>query len=65
VRSALADAGKSPHAKPWYRPVYAGGEPVGFVMLSWDVEPQPEIIGPWVLWKLLVDARHQGRGYGS
>ena len=35
-------------------------------MVSWDVEPQPpEIIGPWFLWKLLIDQRHQGRGYGA
>ena len=35
-------------------------------MVSWDVEPQPpEIIGPWFLWKLLVDGRYQGRGYGA
>ena len=41
-------------------------EPVGFVMLSWNVTPQPpEIIGPWFLWKLLIDERHQGRGYGA
>ena len=34
-------------------------------MLSWDVEPQPpEINGPWFLWKLLIDHRHQGKGYG-
>jgi GNAT superfamily N-acetyltransferase len=34
-------------------------------MVSWNVEPQPpEIIGPWFLWKLLIDERHQGRGYG-
>jgi diamine N-acetyltransferase len=33
--------------------------------LSWDVEPQPpEINGPWFLWKLLIDERHQGLGYG-
>ena len=65
VRSALADAVGYPHAKPWYRAVCAGREPVGFVMLSWNVEPQPpEIIGPWFLWKLLIDERHQGRGYG-
>ena len=39
--------------------------PVGFVMLSWNVVPQPpRIIGPWFLWKLLVDERHQHRGYG-
>ena len=66
VRNALAQAGRYPHANPWYRVVRAGGEPVGFVMVSWDVEPQPpEIIGPWFLWKLLIDQRHQGRGYGA
>jgi diamine N-acetyltransferase len=32
----------------------------------WDAEPQPpEIIGPWFLWKLLIDERYQGRGYGA
>jgi diamine N-acetyltransferase len=66
VREALADAAEYPHAKPWYRVVCAGTEPVGFVMISWNVEPQPpEIIGPWFLWKLLIDRRHQGRGFGS
>jgi diamine N-acetyltransferase len=65
VRGALREADEYPHAKPWYRAVYADGEPVGFVMLSWNVQPQPpEIIGPWFLWKLLIDERHQGRGYG-
>jgi diamine N-acetyltransferase len=66
VRNALAQAARYPHANPWYRAVCAGGEPVGFVLVSWDVEPQPpEIIGPWFLWKLLIDQRHQGRGYGA
>lgn len=66
VGGALEEAASYPHAKPWYRAVYAGNEPVGFVMLSWNVPPQPpEIIGPWYLWKLLIDERHQGRGYGS
>ena len=49
--------------------VFASGEsagPVGFVMVSWNCEPQPpEIIGPWFLWKLLIDERFQGRGYGA
>ncbi len=45
--------------------MYLGGEPVGFVMLSWDVTPQPpDIIGPWFLWKLIVDEGYQGRGIG-
>jgi diamine N-acetyltransferase len=66
VHDALADAEEYPHARPWYRAVVADGRPVGFIMLSWDVEPQPpEIIGPWFLWKLLIDQLHQGRGYGS
>jgi GNAT superfamily N-acetyltransferase len=65
VASALRDAGEVPDGNPWYRAVYAGDEPVGFVMLSWDVTPDPpRIIGPWFLWKLLVDRRHQRRGYG-
>jgi diamine N-acetyltransferase len=34
-------------------------------MLSWDVTPEPpRIIGPWFLWRLLIDVEHQGRGYG-
>ena len=66
MQNALADAAEYPQAKPWYRAVFAGEEPVGFVMISWNCEPQPpEIIGPWFLWKLLIDERHQGRGYGS
>jgi diamine N-acetyltransferase len=66
VQNALADAAEYPQAKPWYRVIYAGDEPIGFVMISWNCEPQPpEIIGPWFLWKLLIDKRYQGRGYGS
>ncbi len=66
AQDALADAAEYPHARPWFRAVFAGEVPVGFVMLSWNCEPQPpEIIGPWFLWKLLIDQRYQGRGYGS
>jgi GNAT superfamily N-acetyltransferase len=66
VRGALADAAEYAHAKPWFRAVYSHDEPVGFVMVSWNVEPRPpEIIGPWFLWKLLIDRRHQGLGYGA
>jgi len=36
------------------------------VILSWNVHPQPPgIIGPWFLWKLLIDESAQGRGYRS
>ena len=64
VEASFADAAENPEANPWYRAIYAGDEPVGFVMLSWDVIPQPEIRGPWFLWRLLIDGRFQRRGYG-
>ena len=65
VAESLEEAEENPQGNPWFRAVYADEEPVGFVMLSWDVEPQPpDINGPWFLWKLLVDHRHQGRGHG-
>lgn len=65
VAESLEEAEEYPHANPWYRAVYAGDEPVGFVMLSWDVVPDPpDVLGPWFLWRLLIDERHQGRGYG-
>ena len=65
VADSLAEATDCPEGKPWYRAVYADDQPVGFVMLSWDVEPRlPDIRGPWFLWKLLIDHRHQGAGYG-
>ena len=69
VRDSLAEAAEYPHAKPWYRAIFANDEPagpVGFVMVSWNAEPQPPAItARWFLWKLLIDERHQGRGYGA
>jgi diamine N-acetyltransferase len=65
VQESLDEAVATPRANPWYRAIYAGEDPVGFVMLSWDVTPEPGIIGPWFLWRLLIDRRHQRRGYGS
>jgi diamine N-acetyltransferase len=65
VVKSLEDAATTPEAEPWYRAVYTGDEPVAFVMLSWDVPPgRPGILGPYFLWRLLVDWRHQGRGIG-
>jgi GNAT superfamily N-acetyltransferase len=65
VADSIEEAAKQPDGSPWYRAVYADGMPVGFVMLSWNVTPRPpDIIGPWFLWKLIVDERHQGRGIG-
>ena len=36
------------------------------MLLSWNVEPDPPyVIGPWYLWKLLIDEGHQGQGLGA
>jgi GNAT superfamily N-acetyltransferase len=65
VDESLVEAATYPQANPWYRAVYADGVVAGFVMISWDVEPDPpEIWGPWFLWKLIIDERQQGRGLG-
>ncbi|GAA1023014.1 N-acetyltransferase [Acrocarpospora pleiomorpha] len=65
VAGSLADALRYPQAMPWYRAIYAGGAPVGFVMISDNIPPgDPTLLGPYFLWRLLVDARYQGSGYG-
>jgi diamine N-acetyltransferase len=62
---SLDEAATSPDARPWYRAIYAGEQPVGFVMLSYNVPPRNQR-APWryFLWRLLIEARHQRRGYG-
>ncbi|WP_327011229.1 GNAT family N-acetyltransferase [Dactylosporangium sp. NBC_01737] len=74
VRDSLRHAEEKPAANPWFRAVYDGDEPAGFVMVSWDVrsaaaghDPSSSAVGDgsWMLWKLLVDERHQGRGLGA
>jgi RimJ/RimL family protein N-acetyltransferase len=65
VADSLEEARDTPEGNPWYRAIYADDQPVGFVMLSWNVTPDPpRIIGPWFLWKLLIDERYHGCGYG-
>jgi diamine N-acetyltransferase len=65
VADSLRDAAAYPQARPWYRAVYAGETPVGFVMISDGIpDGHPELLGPYFLWRLLIDTRWQGRGFG-
>ncbi|MCW2741093.1 MAG: GCN5-related N-acetyltransferase [Blastococcus sp.] len=48
------------HEQAWCRAVRAGTELVGFVMLH-DVATGPGSL----LWRLMIDARFQGRGFGG
>lgn len=45
--------------RAWFRSIYAGQTPVGFVMLE-DQPEKPE----YYLWRFMIDARYQGMGYG-
>lgn len=46
-------------AKAWFRAIYAGEQPVGFVMLYIDSE-RPK----YYIWRFMIDQRYQGKGYG-
>jgi diamine N-acetyltransferase len=66
VAASLAEATATPNACPWYRAVYADEVPVGFVMISDNIPSErTEYLGPYFLWRLLVDVRYQGLGYGK
>lgn len=54
---SIAQAHFSPYA--WFKAIYADETPVGFVLL-WDDPDKPE----YYLWRLMIDARYQGNGFG-
>lgn len=43
----------------WFRAVYAGEVPIGFLMLEDDVVQQQ-----YFLWRFMIDQQYQRRGYG-
>ena len=60
---SIAQGHCSPDA--WMRAIYAGGEPVGFVMLHEgdDISDGIDCEGPF-LWRLMIAGPQQGKGYG-
>ena len=42
----------------WIRGIYAGDIPVGFLMTS-----EAPDVGEYFLWRLMIDARYQSKGY--
>ena len=54
---SIAEAHFEP--KAWFRAVYHGEEPAGFVMVWRD--PSEEV---FYIWRFMVDAAHQGKGVG-
>jgi diamine N-acetyltransferase len=60
----MQEAIETPAGRAIQWAVYDGETPVGFVMISDEVDDLPGYI-PHYLWKLLIDRRHQLRGYGT
>jgi diamine N-acetyltransferase len=57
---SIAEGHYPPDDDPvWIRAIYAGETPVGFLMTS-EAPDQ----GVYFLWRLMVDATYQGKGYG-
>lgn len=60
---SLAQALFAPEA--WYRAIYVGDEPVGFVMLDDESLRSPPPASPEIgVWRFMIDERFQGRGIG-
>ncbi|MCA1623983.1 MAG: GNAT family N-acetyltransferase [Acidobacteria bacterium] len=56
---SIAEAYFSPDV-PWFRAIYAGETPVGFVMLEDNAAKES-----YYLWRFMIDARYQKRGIGQ
>src|ERR1044072_8886010 len=63
VSEALLEAEEEPGGRAIQFGLYDDDTPVGFVMISDEVDG-PEYIAHY-LWKLIVDASHHRRGYGT
>jgi diamine N-acetyltransferase len=63
VRESILEAAEEPDARALYWAIYDENRPVGFVMIADEVD-SPDYI-PHFLWKLFIDERYQGRGFGT
>jgi diamine N-acetyltransferase len=65
ANNAISIAEAHFHPEAWFRTIYAREEPVGFLMLHDEhLLEHPRQEGLYFLWRLMIDSRFQGRGYG-
>jgi diamine N-acetyltransferase len=69
VEKSFRDAVVDARACPRMWSINDGEQTVGFVMISDGIPADrmrgdPDLIGPYFLWRLLIDERFQRRGYG-
>jgi len=60
VDNALSIAQAHFEPRAWFRAVYAGETPVGFVMLDENLEKEE-----YFLWRFMIAGEHQRKGYGK
>lgn len=70
VEESFLDAERYPEALARYWAAHDGDEIVGFAMISDGIpedvlEADPTLVGPYFLWRLLIDERYQRQGYGT
>jgi diamine N-acetyltransferase len=72
VEDSFQDALDDPRACPrmWAVKDAASEEVVGFAMISDGIPDEvlaaaDDLVGPYYLWRLLIDERRQGKGYGT
>jgi diamine N-acetyltransferase len=70
MESHFEDAATDAQACPRMWSVHDGDVLVGFVMISDGIPAEvlasdDDLVGPYYLWRLLIDQRFQGRGYGA
>jgi diamine N-acetyltransferase len=70
VEESIQEAAVEGRACPRMWSVYDDEQLVGFVMISDGIPAErlttdDDLIGPYFLWRLLIDRRHQHRGYGT
>ena len=46
-------------AFPWFRGIYVGNDPVGFILVNANT-----VSGKFSLWRLMLDKSQQSKGYG-
>jgi diamine N-acetyltransferase len=70
IADHFADAVADARACPRMWSVHAGDQLVGFTMISDGIPAErlaadDDLVGPYYLWRLLIDQRFQGHGYGT
>jgi diamine N-acetyltransferase len=70
VAASFEDAVRDARACPRFWTVNDGEDVVGFAMISDGIPAErlasdPDLIGPYFLWRLLIDEPRQRRGYGT